>query len=227
MLTSLTAIKEFLNLPSTNTGQDTWLAALQEASEAAVKAYCGQNFERATHTEFYTGTGTKFLALAHRPVISVTSVNLDFEGNYGQTAGSFGSSTLLTAGTDYALELDGTLNGAAVSYSGQLIRIRTVWTQVARVYTPTRLVAETGPSFGNIKVVYTAGYSQCPEDLQYAVAYLVAYMRRTIPHGGHIHAETIGDYSYELAPIRWMGKEPEITTARQLLSRYREAPLGW
>jgi hypothetical protein len=105
-----------------------------------------------------------------------------------------------------------------------------VWPEVQRSYTQGKLTNDIGPNFGCVKVVYNAGYVNVPIDIQYAVAWVVSYMRRTLPLAGPIMKETIGDYSYTLGVIPVGNKfgtyHPDLATARQLLSRYREVAIG-
>jgi len=219
-LTTLAQIKSFLNVPTTVTSQDAWLSALLLAADASIKQYCGRNFEQATYTEFYSGNGTKFLTLRQRPVTSITNIWLDHYGHYGFGDNPFTSATLLTQGKDYALDLD---ESGTQSRSGLVGRINTVWSDVPRQYYTGRVTAESGPSFGNIKVIYTAGYATIPQDVQYACCFVVAYMRRTIEKGAHIHGEKLDRYSYELVPPKFeQTQTPELATARQLLTRYKE-----
>lgn len=220
-LTTLPLIKQTLNIPSTNTSKDSWLEALRVSAETVVKNYCGRDFESATYTEFHSGDGRRVFALRQRPVSSITSLYLDHDGNFGYTDDSFDSTHLMEEGVDYALVLDGTLSGSAVSFSGLVQRIKTVWPELTRTYVPGRLTNENIPSPGNIKVTYVAGYSAVPLDIQYAVAFIVSSMQRNVPLGGNVGSERIGDYSYALFNPRHESF-PEIATARQLLSRYRE-----
>ena len=105
------------------------------------------------------------------------------------------------------------------------MRLRTVWAEVQRQQYPTKLTPEVGPAPGSIKVIYVAGYSPVPEDLQFAVAFLVSGMKRNVPLGGSLESERIGDYSYKLRfPQR--GELEELGSARQLLSVYKEVAFG-
>ena len=80
-----------------------------------------------------------YLQLDNGFVRSVASVYEDYSAEFGQGSGDFPASTLLTAGTDYAIELD----ESGLSKSGRLIRINRGWS--------------TNP--GTIKVTYTAGFA--------------------------------------------------------------------
>jgi len=227
-LTTVAKIKGYLGIPAANTSQDTWLTALQPAAEAVVSEFTGRRFESQNYTEFYNGNNRRELALRWRPVTAVASVYLDYAGAFGHNPSSpFPASTLLADGVSYVLDWDGP--NAVQSRSGLLLRLNTVWPELPRSYSaPRSLTLDTGPLYGNIKVTYTAGYVTVPEDIQYAVAFLCSYMKRTIPQGGNVVEERIGDYSYALADGRrheW--QMPELATINQILSRYKEVALGW
>lgn len=222
-LTTLSQLKAFLNV--TDSSKDAWLEALRGAAEADIKLYCNQNFEQTTQTEYYTGNGQRVLVLRQRPVQSITSVFYDSYGNFGTSPGAFDSTTLLTAGTHYCLDLD---QGSSLSSSGILFRINTVWAELGRIYTPGKLYAEQISNAGNLKITYISGYATIPQDLQYAVALLVAYMKLTAPIGGFpLEAERLGDYSYKIHfPVRLSEyTKPEIGQIRQILQRYRDCPI--
>ncbi len=222
-LTTLSQIKAFLNI--TVDTQDAWLDALRIAAERAVKNYCGLEFEQATFTEFHDGNGKRAIVLRQVPVISITNLWLDHDGNFGSTSGSFSSSNLLTYGVDYSLEYDTTYQTVPISKSGLVYRIRTVWTRREREYVYNRLSYEQGPSIGNIKVEYIAGYPSTPDDLQYAVCLMVSYMKLTAAFGGMpLKSEKIGDYEYELFYIgaTQAMSLPQLGSVRQILARYRD-----
>lgn len=219
-LTTLSAIKALLNIPAANTDQDDWLTALQGAAEQTIKSYCGRDFEQASYTEYYTGTGLRTFVLRQTPVSTISSLYLDQSGNFGQNPdGAFDSTTQLTYGEDYVLDLN---PSTGKSDTGIVFRINTIWPRFYREYYIGRMAGRLFSSEGNIKVTYTAGYSTIPADLQYAVAYLTAYMKRNIGTGAAINAERIGDYSYELIPPRWLTDIPMLGEVRQILSRYRD-----
>lgn len=219
-LTNISLVKSLLNIVGTS--QDAWISSLQAAAEAVVESYCNRKFEKATYTEFYDGSGQKTLILRQTPVVSITSVHEDFSGYYGTGASAFAANTLLTNGVDYTLSLDGQYNGVDVSNSGILWRLQSVWAEIPRIWKRDVLTPQLSPSLGSVKVVYVAGYDPIPLDLQYAVAYVASSMRRTIPFGGRLESETIGDYSYRLHNAR--GSDliyPEMDEARSILNRYR------
>lgn len=222
-LTDLATLKSFLNIPNSNTSSDIWLDSLREAAEASVKAYCKRDFESQSYTEYHNGNNTRHIVLRQRPVTEISSIYLDTSAYYGTNPdGAFGSDTLLTSGIDYALKFD----QSTTSSCGVVIRINGVWPSNQREHWLHKISPQVGPAYGNIKVTYTAGYSTIPMDLQYAVCYLVSFMKRNINIGGQLGSERIGDYSYELLSPRFIGNAPpELTTSRQILARYRE--ISW
>lgn len=220
-LTDLETIKRLLNIPMDVTVNDVWLDALREAAESNVKTYCKRDFESQIYTDYYSGSNTRYLVLRQRPVTAVTSVYLDHRGRFGQNPdGSYSSDTLLTNGIDYVLTYD---QGTATSACGVLQRVNGVWPEIYREHWTNKVSGEPAPAIGNIKVTYTAGFTTIPMDLQYAVCWIVAFMRRNLPVGGILGSEKIGDYSYSLLNPRSAGLlPPELATARQILARYRE-----
>lgn len=222
-LTTLSAVKAYLNVPDSNVSQDNWLDALRVGAEAVVKERVGRNLESQNYVEYYSGTSQRNIVLRQRPVTQVNNVWLDYQANFGQFPGSFPTSSLLINGTDYVLDYD---QGGTQSRSGILWRLHTVWAEIGREYYPGKLSAEIGPLYGNVKVDYVGGFVTIPDDLQYAVAYLVAWMKRNIPFGGVLGAERIGQYSYELMNYRHLNY-PELATVDQVLGRYKEFSIGY
>lgn len=174
---------------------------LHTQAESVVKEYLGYFVEATTHTEYYpvrdyglwevgVTRDRNPLLLKNRPVRSITSVNEDTGGYFGQGSSAFASSTLLTVGTDYAWVVDYDRAGDGTdeaSRSGKLIRLSGGW--------PTRP--------GSVKVVYTAGWEQAniPGAIRAGISQTVAswYSRIGDEHGGHagrmVQAERLGDYS--------------------------------
>lgn len=221
MLTSLAQIKSFLNIPGSDTTQDSQLSGLQVAAESIIQSRLKRNLEPASYTEYHAGNSQRTIALRNRPVISITSIHEDFNGFSGTKDNSFGPDTLLLPGHHYALDVD---TGTTTSKSGLVIRIGGVWMEIGRVYFPGKLAAEIGPTYGNLKITYTAGYEVIPQDIQYAVCLLISVMKRTLPFGGNVASEKIGDYEYKMFDPT-SGKDPLIGSVDQILSRYREQAL--
>lgn len=221
MLTSLAQIKAFLNISGSDTTQDFQLNGLQAAAESIVQSRLKRNLEPASYTEYYAGNSQRTIALRNRPVLSINAIYEDFNAFNETHLNSFGPATLLVPGIHYALDVD---TGTTTSTSGLVIRIGGVWQEIGRVYFPGKLAAEIGPTYGNLKITYTAGYEVIPQDIQYAVCLLVSIMKRTLPFGGNVASEKIGDYEYKMFDPS-SGKDPLIGSVDQILSRYREPAL--
>jgi len=238
-LTTLDKVKCFLGLKTDQ--ENSRLLVLVEAVSAAIKQYTDREFEQATYTEFYSGDGLPILQLRQRPVTSITTIHVDSGAYYGQAAGAFDATTLLTPGTDYALVYDGAIAGSPVSRRGHVERIGRVWTMAtnSRGFYPSWYDDRTGglsheppfPRGGNIKVVYVAGFSTTtmPKDVELAANLYVAMLRRTSKFGGDSpQSERLGEYQYSLFAAGGAGggsAAAEIGTIRQLLSRYREVAI--
>lgn len=224
-LTTLPSVKLYIGVDADDTTDDPQLEALRQAAERIVKQRCNRDLESANYIEYYSGTGKRELILRQRPVTAVASVYDDKAGYYSHGTGTFDSTALLTDGVDYVLDWDSPT--ASASKSGVLLRINGVWGEMYRGYQPGRLTPEAGPVLGNVKVTYTAGYTTIPDDLQYAVAYLVAAMRRMAPVGGDLVYERIGEYQYELGDRNARFPAPPVLgSVDQILAKYREFPLG-
>lgn len=158
-------------------------------------------------TRYYNGTGTAKLLLAHRPVYTTPEIQVwvDENGFWGETSGAF-SSTPLTYGSDFFLQLDTQENGT--SRSGILVRRSRYWTR------PTLrqngyLSPYIGEAFGNIKVTYAAGYrvDNLPPVFRLACNILVARLRALFPLGWVSSSESYEDRSVSVAlpqKRRWL-----------------------
>lgn len=154
MLTNLTSVKLYLGI--TNTDSDTLLTALISEADKMIKNYCRKQLESNIYTEFYSGDGTNALRLRQGPVTHIQNIWTDPGGFFGQGTNSpFSSTTLLTAGADYALNIDQW--DGVTSVSRIVFRLVDVW-QPAWVFVRGRLYAARRQAVGNIKVQYTAGY---------------------------------------------------------------------
>lgn len=222
MLTSLAQIKSFLNIPGSDTTQDFQLLGFQAAAESIINNRIKRNLEPTSYTEYYAGNSQRAIILKNRPVLSITSVHEDFQAYYGYNPESFGPATLLVPGIHYTLDLDA---GTTESKSGLLIRIGGVWMEAGRVYYPGKLASEIGPTYGNLKITYTAGLNVIPQDLQYAVCFLISFMKRNLEVGGVLQSEKLGDYEYQIFDPRQKTNDPVLSSVDQILTRYREQAL--
>lgn len=235
-LVTLTYFKSFLGMPSTNTSQDTYLQVYVDQASRAFLSEIGRDIVQTNYpaaatdgqgdSGYYSGNGTSKLRLRQYPVIAAgLTVYVDNSGRFGANPdGAFdSSSTLLTYGTDYVLQLDGCLPGTSTkcSYSGILERVGTIWPQRAQ-YTPGQISLQPIDGLGNIKVAYTAGFPTVPNDIQMAVVTIAAYIRRCADKGGPISSESLGGYSYSLASGAMASTMPELGSVRQVVNKWRE-----
>lgn len=216
-LVNLDEVKDMLGVTSSD--RDTQYAALIPAVERLVKNWTRNQFARATYTEYLTGNGRREILLRHRPVASITTVHVNDTGRYGDGPGSFDADALLTAGTDYSLKRDWTTE--TTGDSGILVRHNGVWPMVSAVSQFGYLSSEPGPSYGNIKVVYVAGYDPIPEDVKWAIAQIIEWFRS---FNLGIEKERIGDYMVEYSLAKFDAGS-DMAGPRRILSQYREPNL--
>ncbi len=226
-LTDTAFVKSALHISPLNTSQDDWIETLRLAAETEIRSYCNQQFTASNYVEIYDGTSQKTLYLNQKPLRAINNIWVDFDAAYGTAPTAFPTSTLLTQGVDYAPWLDQTppWQSTPISYKSVVLRLRTIWAEVAREYFPGKLSAESGPAFGVIKVDYDAGYPEgyIPADLQLAVAMLVSVWRRILPLGGWVISEKIGEYMYKLEMLKHKpGEYPEIGTLFAILNKYKD-----
>ena len=213
-LTTLADLKTYLGI--SDSSEDALLNLLIADADAAILGYIGRTIEQATLTEYYSGDGTQMLVLKQRPVTAVTSVHVDQSGYSGQGSGAFASSTEWTAGEDFYIRTV----VENESNTGELVAIKGPGT--FRADGTAQTWGEWPLGTGNIKVVYTAGYSTVPGDLAAACRILVAWMRASRDNGMPVKSEKLGSYSYTLLEDTGI---PELATVRGLCNRYRNMVL--
>ena len=209
-LTTLADLKTYLGI--SDSSEDALLNLLIADADAAILGYIGRTIEQATLTEYYSGDGTQMLLLKQRPVTAVTSVHVYQSGYSGQGSGAFASSTEWTAGEDFYIRTV----VENESNTGELVAIKGPGTFTADHQPKTW--GEWPRGTGNIKVVYTAGYSTVPSDLAGACRILVAWMRASRDNGMPVKSEKLGAYSYTLMDDTG---GPELATVRGACNRYR------
>jgi hypothetical protein len=191
-IASVTEFKTHLGL--SGTASDSLYQTYLNQAAAIITRKTGLVFDSASATEFYQGTGTNQLVLRRRPVTAVASVYVDDSAYFGFASGAFGSSTLLTSGEDFALDI----TADSFSRSGILYRIGSVWPAL-RIRNGSELIGGEVPGLGNIKVTYTAGYSSTPDDLKLAGILLARVIMLSSSNGGQMVAsESLEYYSYSL-----------------------------
>lgn len=196
---AISTVAEYKQLMQVTTSADDALiaTALDNATAIIEQNATSLLFSSQTKTEYYSGCGRSGLVLRSRPVTSITSIYYDDTGYFGAPS-SFGASTLLTSGVDYALEL----SEPGISMSGIVRRIGGVWGQ-SRVRVGGDLVGYVEPGIGNIRVTYTAGYDGttwvAPSNLKLLCSLIARQIIRIAPTAGSpISSESFEYYSYSL-----------------------------
>lgn len=149
MPTQICDVAEVISyLGKSTTASETEVALINQvkpSAESRVRQWIGSSITQATYTHFlpianaHLGS-TYVLRLPEFPARSITNIWVDLGAMAGQATGdTFTSDALLTAGDDYALDM----NESGLAWFGHVLRKGTKWS--------------TDP--GSIKVTYVAGWS--------------------------------------------------------------------
>jgi hypothetical protein len=210
---------------------DAQQTLLLSAACSAADQYIGRNLAEETATEWYDGSKSLYLNLKRWPVASVAEVKFDWSGGYGQIPGTFGANTILTQGTGYILDaargilqlMTRYMNGDWFSRGYLLPAVSGFY---GRGLVASYIPAQWGQIQGSVKVTYTAGYTQAPQDLVVAVAQIMTYMALVSSNGGllstttsYIDVSSHTEVTQAIAKLR--GGIPELGTSRQILDNYR------
>ncbi len=221
LLTDLNEVKELLDVDQDDNTEDAKLNLLIEMASQWIEEFLGRTgyLEKKSRTEFVRGTGGVAINLKARPVFTSPTIQafVDESGYFGSVSGSFDATTSdLTYGTDFALQLD---QDDGTSRSGTLVRINGVWPRPSARTMGLLSPFLTG-SWGNVKVVYTAGYTAdtIPAALRYATTVLVARMQNVLPLGAIIQSE-----AYEERSITIMADQKDyfLSLIKPILWNYR------
>jgi hypothetical protein len=192
-----------------------------------VDDYCGRTFSTATRTEYYSGTGRQFLLLRHRPVTSITSIYSDPKGFGGQGTDPFPSTTLLTAGVHYLLEMDSIENPAwgesgMVRWLGSSADLIGDYSSIVPgMLTPGYAALGWPRGALNLKVTYVAGYSTIPDTIKTACFLLIQKLKaQTENNEFKVTGGSIGPYSFNKGQLQYYAREVFDEVAA--LQRYRE-----
>lgn len=198
LLTDIHELKSVLEVKAGDRSEDKLLGFLIEQASSWIEEYLGRpGLEKKERTEYHRGTNTHLLPLRCRPVYATPTVQVyvDQGGYFGAASGAFASTTQLTYGTDFALQLDQEDSG--LSRSALLIRVNDVWPKTTarrRGYLSPFL----GDTPGSIKVVYTAGYTvdTLPAVVRNACNFLVARLRYSLPTGMELSNDSYEEKSH-------------------------------
>lgn len=204
-----------------------WLTAYVPALETALETYLHRKLAYdAAIVEWPEVSDDQYLILDTNPVLSVSEVRVDQTGGYGQVPDTFGADTVLTAGVDYFLKLDGKGAFAGASMTGLLFRRGRSW-GYSRNWKQGLLASSREPVAGTIKVTYAGGYTAetMPKDLQTGVVKALSILYQTLPFVGPVGSEMIGGYNYS----KTIGAELEkhqFAEVRQFIGGYRRLRVG-
>ncbi len=187
-----------LDIDQDNRVEDGKLLILIEQASRIIDEFLGRQVpELKSRTEYYLGTGTQKLLLRQRPVFTSPAIQVfrDETGYWGSSSGSFSiPDSTLTYGEDFALQID---QEDGSSRSGILYKINGIWERPS-VRMRGFLSPFIGTANGNVKVVYTAGYTMdtLPSPIRFACNLLVARMRHLFPWGMETNSENYSEVSY-------------------------------
>ncbi len=225
---SYTNLSEFL----AHTGQSETVSdadvkfylQLISAAEQLLSALCGRQFFYGIYTEWDDAPLRGNIFVRETPIWSITSVNYDGAGGFGELTGTFGSDTLLTAGQDYYFRKDHT---DGKGYAGEVFvgRRNASWWGwssnwgFGRGYTPGLLATRPEPIPGAFKFVYVGGYAIIPDDIKLAVWEIVADREQARARGVGLQSESGMNYSYSLAP--YTDEISKLGSVASVIAKYK------
>lgn len=121
-LTSVADVKELLGISAGSTSKDNLITRNINYATKIILNYCRRtSFNDTVYTEYYDGIGGTELVLRNRPVISVTSVAYNTEGN------STGAYTTLDS-DDYFVDLEAGIIKSQQSFVGNYHTWKVIYT---------------------------------------------------------------------------------------------------
>lgn len=183
-------MKTALEIDPEDTSEDKKLTLFLTHASSWIEELIGRpGMSKQERTEYYGGTGTENLLLKSRPVFTSPTIQVfvDHVGHWGSSSGAFAASTELFYGQDFALVID---QDDGTSRSGILVRLGGAW--------DNRAVRQRGllspylvKGRGNIKVIYTAGYTvdSLPSVFRAACNLLVSRLNYIWPLGVELNSE--------------------------------------
>lgn len=82
-LTTLAKVKSQLDIPPSDTSQDTRLNVFLNAASQVIESYCERKFEQMTYTEYHHGRKMNFIMPREFPISSITSMSIDNDRVFG------------------------------------------------------------------------------------------------------------------------------------------------
>ena len=199
LMSDLRELKSLLNLPDGFVAQDRNLLFMISMASAWIEDYLGRELGSKARTEYYDGTGSFNITLRSRPVFTTPTIRcwVSTDGFWGQPTDSFPAADELVYGDDFVLRIDQP-NGVS-SRSGILARRKSFW-RPSRIREQGYLYPYVDHGHGNVKVIYTAGYTTdtLPEELRFAAATLATKMWHYFPEAAEITSENYEERSITL-----------------------------
>ena len=173
--TTLNRVKRHVHIGLSDSSKDTFLEEIINSTYKVLEKHIGRQVLQATYTEYYDGDSSGRLILKKWPVISVTSIHVDPERE-------FGSDDLMDA-DDYYLDTE---------------------LGIVEVFQATGSGPTSFPKgIKNVKAVYVAGFTSIPADLaQVATEYAAFVFNRSGTEG--FRSQSLGQKSesYEVGSLR-------------------------
>ena len=198
-LSDIRELKVMLEIDPDDTQDDLKLSFLITYASELIEDYLTRKLFYRSRTEYYSGTGTRYLNLKARPVFTTPTIQVwedTVNGNAGQSDDSF-SGDPLTYGTDYYLWVDS--EDGLSSRSAILVRLTKLW---ERPWTRSGGLLSSYPSInpGSIKVIYTGGYTidQLPGAFRLACNLLTTRLAYIVPLGMELSSESYIERSISL-----------------------------
>jgi hypothetical protein len=156
-LTTLANLRAYLKKAAGDTKDDTLLEDIITRVSQEIEKRCGRTFTVTTHTEYFTGSGNNRAYLKHWPITSITSIHVDEDRQWGS---------------------DSQIDADDIAISGN---------------SPGMVILNSGETFSkssldieNVRVIYSAGYSTIPADLEQKCIEISA--ARYLKSGGMINS---------------------------------------
>ena len=187
-LVTIDDFKQYKKINSTD--NDDRLDLIIKSVSAYVKSYCNRFFNDYAiqeKTEYLNGRDKEFVYLQEFPILTLTSVHTSIDGGTSYTE--------LAIGTDVYIDEE----------TGQLIKADEL----------PFVTAGTGHK--SVKVVYTGGFNEIPEDLKLACLDLVDYYRDS----GFIPKKQVGPNTTENQLSRQTSTVSLPSHIRRVLDLYR------
>tara|TARA_Y100000593_G_scaffold13734_1_gene25587 strand:+ start:3811 stop:4437 length:627 start_codon:yes stop_codon:yes gene_type:complete len=158
----LSKLKAFLNISGTTDDND--LKMYLKAATKVAETYCHSSFESTTHTEYYDGSGDRFLHLRKKNATALTSVH---EGEDWDE---------LVPSTDYRFMGD---------KGSDMIIHDNLWNAGVKNYKVIYTAGYTTTNWDNTSTMpITSTFGTVPIDLEHAVILITARMYQNSKKGG-------------------------------------------